>query len=167
MLIKITKNGNESEWFPLTKKLHRTLLLDAPDVVFVRIDSLYPNSPESGQIVQLDFPCFTLLARDFVLEEKRQEKRDERHRDRRAMEDIDPTENRALSMSVDEICIRRELGRILSCHSAILTPTQRRRLRLFAEGLTLTEIGQMEGVTHKAIGESVSTAIEKIKKFLD
>ena len=53
MLIKIAKNGIESEWFQLTKKHHRTLLLEKPDVVFVHIDSLYPKSPESGQIVEL------------------------------------------------------------------------------------------------------------------
>ena len=69
MLIKIAKNGIESEWFQLTKKRHRTLLLEKPDAVFVHIDSLYPKSPESGQIVELSFPCFNLLAREFVLEE--------------------------------------------------------------------------------------------------
>lgn len=73
MLIKIAKNGIESEWFQLTKKRHRTLLLEKPDAVFVHIDSLYPKSPESGQIVELSFPCFNLLAREFVLEENRQE----------------------------------------------------------------------------------------------
>ena len=52
MLIKIAKNGIESEWFQLTKKRHRTLLLEKPDAVFVHIDSLYPKSPESGQIVE-------------------------------------------------------------------------------------------------------------------
>ena len=36
MLIKIAKNGIESEWFQLTKKHHRTLLLEKPDVVFVQ-----------------------------------------------------------------------------------------------------------------------------------
>ena len=79
MLIKIAKNGIESEWFQLTKKRHRTLLLEKPDAVFVHIDSLYPKSPESGQIVELSFPCFNLLAREFVLEENRQEKQNERH----------------------------------------------------------------------------------------
>ena len=90
MLIKIAKNGIESEWFQLTKKRHRTLLLEKPDAVFVHIDSLYPKSPESGQIVELSFPCFNLLAREFVLEENRQEKQNERHQDYRAMEDINP-----------------------------------------------------------------------------
>lgn len=37
MLIKIAKNGIESEWFQLTKKRHRTLLLEKPDAVFVHI----------------------------------------------------------------------------------------------------------------------------------
>lgn len=42
MLVKIIKNGSESEWFPLTKRRHRALLLDKPDIVLVHIDSLYP-----------------------------------------------------------------------------------------------------------------------------
>lgn len=103
MLIKIAKNGIESEWFQLTKKHHRTLLLEKPDVVFVHIDSLYPKSPESGQIVELSFPCFNLLAREFVLEENRQEKQNERHQDYRAVEDINPRENGALMTSLEEI----------------------------------------------------------------
>lgn len=109
MLIKIAKNGIESEWFQLTKKRHRTLLLEKPDAVFVHIDSLYPKSPESGQIVELSFPCFNLLAREFVLEENRQEKQNERHQDYRAMEDINPRENGALMTSLEEIYLRQEI----------------------------------------------------------
>lgn len=113
MLIKIAKNGIESEWFQLTKKRHRTLLLEKPDAVFVHIDSLYPKSPESGQIVELSFPCFNLLAREFVLEENRQEKQNERHQDYRAMEDINPRENGALMTSLEEIYLRQEIRAII------------------------------------------------------
>lgn len=137
MLIKIAKNGIESEWFQLTKKHHRTLLLEKPDVVFVHIDSLYPKSPESGQIVELSFPCFNLLAREFVLEENRQEKQNERHQDYRAVEDINPRENGALMTSLEEIYLRQEIKRILNGPSNVLTDLQQRRLRLFLDGYSL------------------------------
>ena len=163
MLIKIAKNGIESEWFQLTKKRHRTLLLEKPDAVFVHIDSLYPKSPESGQIVELSFPCFNLLAREFVLEENRQEKQNERHQDYRAMEDINPRENGALMTSLEEIYLRQEIKRILYGPSNV----QQRRLRLFLDGYTLTRIGEIEGISHTAARKSVFSAIEKIKKHFE
>lgn len=167
MLIKIAKNGIESEWFQLTKKRHRTLLLEKPDAVFVYIDSLYPKSPESGQIVELSFPCFNLLAREFVLEENRQEKQNERHQDYRAMEDINPRENGALMISLEEIYLRQEIKRILYGPSNVLTDLQQRRLRLFLDGYTLTRIGEIEGISHTAVRKSVISAIEKIKKHFE
>lgn len=167
MLIKIVKNGIESEWFQLTKKRHRALFSEKPDAVLVHIESFYPRSPESGQIVPLSFPCFNLLAREFILEENRQEKQDERHRDRRAMEEIDPSENRALIASMDELYLRREIGQLLYYRSGVLTPPQQRRLRLFLDGHSLTEIGEAEGISHTAAKKSIVTAINKIKIFLN
>ena len=61
----------------------------------------------------MSFPCFNLLAREFVLEENRQEKQNERHQDYRAMEDINPRENGALMTSLEEIYLRQEIKRIL------------------------------------------------------
>ena len=51
MLIKIAKNGIESEWFQLTKKRHRTLLLEKPDAVFVHIDSIIPRAQKAGRLL--------------------------------------------------------------------------------------------------------------------
>jgi len=168
MLVKIIKNGAESEWFPLTKKRHRALLLDKPDIVLVHIDSLYPQSPDGGQVVPLSFQCFNLLAREFVLEENRQEKQDERHRDRRAMEDIDPNENKALAKSVDDELLRRELWAAMEKSTACLTAPQRRRIRMYVEeGLSLSEIGRREGVSYKVVGRSISAGLEKLKNILE
>lgn len=53
-------------------------------------------------------------------------------------------------------------------HNAILElpETQRRRLILYYfQGLTYEQIAEMEGCTHPAIIKSVSSALEKIKKF--
>ena len=88
MLIKTIKNGLESKWFELTKKYHRALLKNAPESVVFLIDDLYPNSPDSGTCVTLDFPLFTVLARDFVLEENRQLKGIDRNHDKRPLEEI-------------------------------------------------------------------------------
>ena len=95
----------------------------------------YPQSPESGQIVSLNFPCFNLLAREFVLEENRQKKQDERHRDSRAMEDIDPNENKALARSVDDELLRRELWAAMEKSTACLTAPQRQRIRMYVENV--------------------------------
>ena len=89
MLVKIVKNGDESEWFELTKQRHRALLEDAPEAVITLINNLYTNSPDSGTYVKLDFSLFTVLARDFVLEENRQEKMLKRYHDKRPLEDLD------------------------------------------------------------------------------
>lgn len=49
---------------------------------------------------------------------------------------------------------------------ATLTETQRRRLLMFADGLSYREIARREGVSdHKKIMKSVDGAKEKIKKF--
>ena len=115
----------------------------------------------------MSFPCFNLLAREFVLEENRQEKQNERHQDYRAMEDINPRENGALMTSLEEIYLRQEIKRILYGPSNVLTDLQQRRLRLFLDGYTLTRIGEIEGISHTAVRKSVISAIEKIKKHFE
>mgnify|MGYP000011269600 CR=1 FL=1 len=74
MLIKIVQNGIESDWFPLTKKTHRELMQKKPEAAIVHIEDVYPDSPDTGRIIQLDFRLFTVLTREFVLEELRQKK---------------------------------------------------------------------------------------------
>lgn len=162
MLIKTIKNNVESDWFELTKKIHRSLLEDAPDAAIVLIDDLYPNSPNSGTYVTLDFDCFTILARDFVLEENRQEKRIKRHQDKRALENISGS-----TLSLEEELLRKELLRNLILARQDLTPIQQRRLKRYIEdGLSMRAIAAEEGVSHTAIKGSIHDALKKIKKNL-
>lgn len=168
MLVKIVKNGVESEWFELTKQRHRALLEDAPEAVITLIDNLYTNSPDSGTYVKLDFSIFTLLARDFVLEENRQEKKIERYHDRRSLDDISNREIQSEAMSLEEEFIQRELLANLSRAKRELTPAQRRRVRLHVEkGHSLREIAAAEGVEHTAIRYCIRDALSKMKKILD
>jgi DNA-binding CsgD family transcriptional regulator len=44
-----------------------------------------------------------------------------------------------------------------------LTPKQRRRLRLWLKGKTLTEIGWAEGVTRQAVKKSIVSAKKRLK----
>ncbi|MDD3541649.1 MAG: hypothetical protein PHO69_03125 [Petrimonas sp.] len=167
MLVKIIRNGVESEWFPLTKKMHRALLRDKPEAAIFRIEDVYPDSPESGQLITLEFSYFTVITRDFVLEENRQEKQKERHHDKRPMDVIEQSGNSALITSVEEDFLRNELKKTLYSAMGILTETQERRVRLFVEdGLSFAEIGRREGVTHRAAEYSVQAGIKKIKKYL-
>ena len=168
MLVKIVKNGVESEWFELTKQRHRALLEDTPEAVITLIDNLYTNSPDSGTYVKLDFSLFTLLARDFVLEENRQEKMIERYHDRRSLGDISDREIQGEAMSMEEEFIQRELLANLSRAKRELTPAQRRRVRLHVEkGHSLREIAAAEGVHNTVVCESIFAALRKMKKILD
>ena len=79
MLIKIVQNGIESDWFQLTKKAHRELIKMKPEAAIIHIEDVYPESPDAGRVIRLDFRLFTVLTREFKLEDLKQEKRDERH----------------------------------------------------------------------------------------
>lgn len=78
MLIKIIQNGIESDWFQLTKKAHRELLRAKPEAAIVHIEDVYPDSPDAGKLVRLEFRLFTTLTREFTLERLKQEKQDTR-----------------------------------------------------------------------------------------
>ena len=47
---------------------------------------------------------------------------------------------------------------------ATLTPTQRRRLLMFSEGMGIREIARLEGVHHKDVEESIEAARKKFLK---
>lgn len=166
MLIKTIKNGLESEWFELTKKYHRALLKDAPEAVVFLIDDLYPNSPDSGTYVTLDFPRFTVLARDFVLEENRQLKGIDRNHDKRPLEEIPIRDLMSQISTLEDEYLHLELLEMLEHAKNRLTPVQRRRMELYiGEGLSLHEIAIREDVNKNAIDCSIRLAKEKLKKF--
>ena len=168
MLIKIVQNGMESEWFPLTKKTHRELMQKKPEAAIVHIEDVYPDSPDAGRVIRLDFRLFTILTREFVLEELRQKKQDERHVAKLGL-DARPANDPALaSQSMDEQYIRQEIKELLASAPILagLTSMQFRRFQLFVEGKTFREIAQLEHCEFSAVRKSVKQAKEKIKKFL-
>ncbi len=63
--------------------------------------------------------------------------------------------------------ISSENKKAIATALALLTETQRRRLMLYAGGLSYREIARREGVDHKKVIKSVEAAKEKLKKFFD
>lgn len=168
MLVKIIKNGVESEWFELTKKHHRALLEDKPEAAIVHIEDFYPESPDAGSLVTLEFSVFTALAREFVLMENAQDKKRERHHDKRPLDEIALDENSALFVLPEAEYQEQELRQEIEAARRTLTLTQSRRISLFLDkGLSLQRISDLEGVHITSVEESVKSAIKKIKKFLE
>ncbi len=165
MNIKIIRNGKESDWIKMTRKLHHALLENEPDAVLVSIDDLYPNSPDHGNVVRLDFKQFTELVRSFTLEEGAQQKRIKRHHDIRPLEELSTDELYDLRASLDDEIIYREQIALLGKAMRELTPTQRRRLLLYIDGLPLREIAALEGAHFTSIEDSIRTAIKKMKNI--
>ena len=146
MKIKIIKNGKVSQWFQLTKKIHRRLIALQPDAVLVFIRDIYKDSPDNC-VIQLDFSIFTVITREMTLYQNKLRKRDERHCDKRPLEQIDPSEHESLCDDIEEILIKKEQREILLLAKQCLTETQKRRLALHIEdGLSLNEIARREGV---------------------
>ena len=69
MLIKVVQNGIESDWFQLTKKAHHELIKKKPEAAVIHIEDIYPESPDAGRVIRLDFWLFTVLTREFKLED--------------------------------------------------------------------------------------------------
>ena len=169
MLIKIVQNGIESDWFQLTKKVHRELIKKKPEAAIVHIEDVYPESPDAGRVIRLDFRLFTVLTREFKLEDLKQEKRDERHVEKLRLEAQPANAPELTSKTLDEQYIRQEIKELLESAPALagLTPTQLRRFQLFAEnGKSFREIAQLEQCEYSAVRKSVNQAKEKIKKIL-
>ena len=158
MLIKIVQNGIESDWFQLTKKAHRELIKMKPEAAIIHIEDVYPESPDAGRVIRLDFRLFTVLTREFKLEDLKQEKRDERHVEKLRLEARPANAPELASKTLDEQYIRQEIKDLLESAPALagLTATQLRRFQLFAE---------IEQCEYSAVRKSVNQAIEKMKKF--
>ena len=168
MLIKIVQNGMESEWFPLTKKTHRELMQKKPEAAIVHIEDVYPDSPDAGRVIRLDFRLFTVLTREFKLEDLKQEKHDERHVEKLRLEARPANAPELASKTLDEQYISEEQMERLSAAvaQAKLTPTQRRRFLLLESGLTIHDIAKAENCGYNAALESIQWAKKKIKNFL-
>ncbi len=167
MLIKTIKNRTESDWFQLTKRLHRELIEEAPDSVLVHIEDIYPTAPERGTLIELNFDLFTTLVREFTLEELRQQKSDERHRDSTGVEGIDRTCCNLLTKSPEDIQLEAEQRDFLYEQLNKLTDLQRKRFLQYAlQGKSSYQIARDEGVESSTVKESIQSAKKKLKKFL-
>ena len=113
MLIKVVQNGIESDWFQLTKKTHRELIKIKPEAAIVHIEDVYPESPDAGRVIRLDFRLFTVLTREFKLEDLKQEKRDERHVEKLRLEARPANAPELASKTLDEQYIRQEIKDLL------------------------------------------------------
>ena len=168
MLIKVVQNGIESDWFQLTKKAHRELIQKKPEAAIVHIEDVYPESPDTGRVIRLDFRLFTVLTREFVLEDLKQEKRDERHIEKLRLEARPANAPELASKTLDEQYIRQEIKELLESAPARagLTPTQLRRFQLFVEdGKSFREIAEIEHCKYSTVRDSVDAAKKKIKNF--
>lgn len=166
MLVKLIRDNKESEWISLTKKQHREMLSAPPEAVVVNVDDLYPHSPDKGTLIKLEFSLFTVLARDFVLQENRQEKQAERHHEKCSIDDASLQINRVLFVSVEDEYVQKETREMLEQAYKTLTKVQERRFRLFYEDkLSLREIAGLEGVHNTAVEDSISAARKKLKIF--
>ena len=168
MLIKIVQNGIESDWFQLTKKAHRELIKMKPEAAIIHIEDVYPESPDAGRVIRLDFRLFTVLTREFKLEDLKQEKRDERHVEKLRLEARPANAPELASKTLDEQYISSEQTECLTAAvaQAKLTPTQHRRFLLFESGLTIHDIAKVENCGYNAALESIQWAKKKIKKLL-
>ena len=168
MLIKIVQNGIESDWFQLTKKAHRELIKKKPEAAVIHIEDIHPESPDAGRVIQLDFRLFTVLTREFKLEDLKQEKRDERHVEKLRLEARPANAPELASTTLDEQYIRQEINELLESAPALagLTPTQLRRFQLFVEsGKSFREIAEIEHCKYSTVKDSVDAAKKKIKNF--
>ena len=134
----------------------------------VHIEDVYPESPDTGRVIRLDFRLFTVLTREFVLEDLKQEKRDERHIEKLRLEARPANAPELASKTLDEQYIRLEIKELLESAPARagLTPTQLRRFQLFVEdGKSFREIAEIEHCKYSTVRDSVDAAKKKIKKF--
>lgn len=88
------------------------------------------------------------------------------------LEEMDCCSTRPLEEELDELAAevqnrryaRIALERLFA--TGVLTEVQKRRFRLHVfRGLSIQQIGRLEGTSHRAVAKSLNFAIEKLKKF--
>ncbi len=93
-------------------------------------------------------------------------------RDKRYLEQLDLTDeamtNRAAvkQASIEEMLIHKELYGFVHVIIGELSDVQRRRISLYLQGKTYSEIAGIEGCTYQTIQKSILKIRERIKNFL-
>lgn len=86
---------------------------------------------------------------------------------RMASIDAMPFENQDIAnhMTPESILIRKETSKEVEGWLDTLTETQRRRMLLLMDGMSLRQIAQIEHVDFSSVAESLNSARKKIKKI--
>ena len=92
-----------------------------------------------------------------------------------AMLGMDELSEEAASIPAADVCMEQAHDRVAEIRRSTqkvtqirkhLTDTQFRRMWMyFVDGMTIDEIGKVEGVSHQAISLNITAAIRKIKKY--
>ena len=88
---------------------------------------------------------------------------------------LDELSEEAASIPAADVCMEQAHDRVAEIRRSTqkvtqirkhLTDTQFRRMWMyFVDGMTIDEIGKVEGVSHQAISLNITAAIRKIKKY--
>ncbi|MGL6200406.1 MAG: sigma-70 family RNA polymerase sigma factor [Lachnospiraceae bacterium] len=107
-----------------------------------------------------------------LLEQSDRQIRSQRRQDRRYHSFFEDTDNVLASALLSSYGDIADLLEIKECNSKLydtinkLTDTQQRRLYMhFFDDLTCSQIGQIEGVSQRAVSYSICQALKKLKKL--
>lgn len=138
--------------------------------MFNRKSSYALNKKDPNAIVYMDAneAIIRLTREDFASEEEFLKWKSLSDADYHASEE-------AASIPAADICMEQAHDRVAAIRRSTqkvtqirkhLTDTQFRRMWMyFVDGMTIDEIGKVEGVSHQAISLNITAAIRKIKKY--
>lgn len=135
----------------------------------IRIKDFYKDAIGEIEYTYVSEEVYEALANTFRKEAHAEEMRDLRHITKDGYVEGD-TEDLLMDAgeSLEDYVIRQIEIENLQKAMQQLTEKQKERLHLyFFEGLTYQKIGERLGVDEKAIRNSISAALKKIKKFLN
>ena len=134
----------------------------------IRIKDFYKDAIGEIEYTYVSEEVYEALANTFRKEAHAEEMRDLRHVTKDGYVEGD-TEDLLMEVeeSVEDYVIRQLEIKQLQKAMQQLTKNQKERLQLyFFEGLTYRQIGERLGVDEKAVRNSISAALKKIKKIL-
>lgn len=134
----------------------------------IRIKDFYKDAIGEIEYTYVSEEVYEALANTFRKEAHAEEMRDLRHVTKDGYVEGD-TEDLLMEVeeSVEDYVIRQLEIKQLQKAMQQLTENQKERLQLyFFEGLTYRQIGERLGVDEKAVRNSISAALKKIKKIL-
>lgn len=167
MNIRIVHNGETSPWARHTKKKHRALMKNPPDAVIIRIRDFYPGSPV-GETCEMPFAIFHALAREFVLQGKKQDKSDARHLDDAPLDELEVPHGATLGCDPADELEAQECDTTLYRAIQRLSPAHHRRLVWhYLDGLTMREIADLEGTNASSIQRSIKVARKKVSRRME